>query len=100
MDLTEIVDYYVGDLIEKIVLEKDYPVDIEEEYEDLLNYICRRLALVWFGTRTPNPSEFEEKLKHVKKRYRRRLEILLSYLISRYVRYRGTVEINRGRERE
>ena len=98
MDVIEILDYYIGDLIEKIIVEKDYPVDLEEEYEDLLNYIYRKLAAAWFGSRTPSPGEFEEKLRYIKRRYRRRLEILLSYLISRYARYKSTIKVDRSRE--
>lgn len=99
MDPLELVDYYLGNMMERIIIESDYPIDLEEEYEDLLNYLYRRLSIAWFNTATPDPVMFEEKLKEVKRKYRKRLSILLSYLISRYVSRKSTLRIKRGRSR-
>ncbi|MET1101245.1 MAG: hypothetical protein ABWW69_02025 [Pyrodictiaceae archaeon] len=88
-----ILDHYLGDLLEKIVYEYRYNVDLEDEYEQLLKYIYRRLVRAWFDGKEPPIDMLEEKLKRAR-RSRKQLEILLSYLVSRFAARHGRVYLS------
>ncbi len=85
----EILEYHYSDIIEKLVIENNYPVDLDEDYDHLLRFIYRSIKKAWFKDKEPTPTEFEKKLLHIKKNHRKRLEILLSYIIARYSNIRG-----------
>jgi hypothetical protein len=85
-----ILEKYLGDMIENIVYKYNYNVDLEDEYEELLRFIYRRLVRAWFGGRSPQPLELEAALRSARRK-RRQLEILLSYLISRYAARNGPI---------
>ncbi len=91
-ELLAILDSYLSQLIEDIVYKYDYDVDLEEEYDELLNYILKRIVKAWFNGRTPSPSELRKALEAAMRR-RKHLEILLSYFISRYTARRGRVYV-------
>ena len=91
-----IIDYYLGDYIDRIVRKYGYNVDLEEEYPDLLRYIYRRLVKAWFNGRKPSPRELEEALKTAKSGRKKMLEVLLSYLVSRYAARHGRVYVQRS----
>ncbi len=94
-----ILDHYLGDIIDRVVRKYRYNVDLDEEYLDLLRYIYRRLVRIWFDGRRPSPEELEEALRNAR-RSRRMLEILLSFLVSRYAAKHGRVYLQRGDWRE
>ena len=94
-ELLLIADKYLGDLIESIVYKYGYNVDLEDEYDELLSYITRRLVRAWFGGEKPSPKKFEAALRNARRR-RRHLEVLLSYLISRYAARHGPVYLPRS----
>ncbi len=94
-----ILDHYLGDIIYKVVRKYRYNVDVDEEYPELLRFIYRRLVKTWFNGRKPAPYELEEALKNAR-RSRRMLEILVSYLVSRYAARHGRVYATRGDWRE
>lgn len=85
-----IIDKYFGDLIERIIHKYEYNVDLDEEYEELLKFIYKRLVRIWFNNRQPSVEELESVLREARRK-RRRLEVLLSYLISRYAARHGPV---------
>ncbi len=85
-----IIDKYIGDLIERIIHKYRYNVDLDEEYEELLRFIYRKLVRAWFNSRRPDIDELERALREAKRR-RRQLEVLLSYLISRYAARHGPI---------
>ncbi len=91
-----LLDYYLGDYIDRVVRKYRYNVDLEEEYPELLRYIYRRIVKAWFNGRKPSTRELEEVLKNIKASRRRMLEILLSYLISRYAARHGRVYVQRS----
>lgn len=88
-ELIDVVDSYIGEMIERVVTKYGYDVDLAEEYYELLSYITRKLVKAWFNGRKPDASELEAKLRYIRRKYPRRLNILLSYLVSRYVRARN-----------
>ncbi len=94
-DILMLIDKYLGDIIERIVYKYQYNVDLEDEYEQLLKFIYRRLVKAWFKGRDVSYEEFEEALRNARRK-RRQLEILLSYLISRYAARRGAIYIRPG----
>jgi len=98
VDALDILDYYLGDDLEEIVEESgELPIDIEDEYEQLLKYIYRSIVKAWFKGQEPTKSQLKEKLeKYRSPRYYYRLKLLLSYLISRYVEIRKAELIHRG----
>jgi len=85
-----LLEKYLGDFIENIVYKYRYNVDLEDEYEDLLRFIYRRLLRAWFGGKRPGVLQLEAALRNARRR-RRQLEVLLSYLISRYAARNGPV---------
>ncbi len=94
-----ILDHYLGDMIERIVRKYRYNVDLDEEYPELLRFIYRRIVKHWFGGRKPEPHELEEALRNARKT-RRMLEIMLSYLVSRYAARHGRIYATRSDWRE
>lgn len=88
-ELIDVVDSYIGEMIERVVTKYGYDVDLAEEYYELLSYITRKLVKVWFNGRKPDTGELEAKLRYVRRKYPRRLNILLSYLVSRYIKARN-----------
>ncbi|KSW11926.1 hypothetical protein CF15_03790 [Pyrodictium occultum] len=90
-----LIDKYLGEIIEHVVYKYHYNVDLEDEYESLLRYIYRRLVKAWFKGRGVSLKEFEAALQNARKK-RRQLEILLSYLVSRYAARNGPIYMPRG----
>lgn len=84
----EILNKHFGDLIERIIEKFEYYIDLDEEYEELLEYIYLRIIRIWFKGKQPTITEFERKLREAKK-HKIKLIILLSYLISRYEKKRS-----------
>ncbi len=93
----EILSKYLGDLIERIVEKFDYYIDLDEEYEELLEYIYSRIIKIWFKGREPTITELERKLKEVR-RQKVKLIILLSFFISRYEKKRSIATLLSERE--
>jgi hypothetical protein len=87
-----LLDRYLGDYIENVVYKYGYNVDLDDEYEALLKYIYRKLVRAWFKGREPSPSELESTLRSVLRK-RRQLEIVLSYLVSRFAARTGSIYI-------
>jgi|GEM_PF-1032120 len=85
-----LLEKYLGDLIESIVYKYRYNVDLEDEYEELLRFIYKRLVRAWFGGKRPTHLQFEAALRSARRK-RRQLEVLLSYLISRYAARNGPI---------
>lgn len=85
-----VLEKYLGDMIENIVYKYNYNVDVEEEYDELLRFIYKRLVRAWFNGRKPSPMQLEATLRSAKRK-RRQLEVLLSYLISRYAARNGPI---------
>lgn len=79
-----LIEFYLGDLIEDLITRYRYPVS-EDEYDDLLRYIYKALVTGLFKGRRPDPDELESKLEDLRTREKAKLEIVLSYLISKYV---------------
>jgi hypothetical protein len=92
-----LIDKYLGDLIEEVVYKYKYNVDLEDEYEELLRYVFRRLAKAWFKGKDFTFKEFERALKNARRR-RKQLEIVLSYLISRYAAKNGPIYIKHEKD--
>lgn len=90
-DLISIIDGYFGDIIERVVVDHGYDVDLNDEYYELLSYITRNLIRTWFRGKNPTLEEVEKKVRYIKTRYPRRLSMLLSYLISKYIRMRNRI---------
>ena len=93
----EILSKYLGDLIERIVEKFNYYIDLDEEYEELLEYIYSRLVKIWFKGKEPTVTELEKKLKEVRKQ-KVKLIILLSFFVSRYERRRSIATLLSERE--
>ncbi len=93
-ELIAVLDSYLADVIERVVRRYRYDVDLDEEYEDLLQYILRRLIKAWFNGRTPHPHELEKALRQARRK-KSHLEVLVSYLVSRYVARRGKIYVER-----
>ncbi len=87
-EMISVVDAYLGDIIEEIITKYNYNVDIEEEYDELIYYIYRRLKRAWFNGKRTSYEDWERALETAVSK-RKHLEILLSYLISRYVSRRN-----------
>lgn len=94
----DLLEYYYGDIIEKLIVENNYPVDLDDDYDYLLRYIYKTLVRIWFKGKEPSPSEFERKLRSVRERSATKLHILLSYIISRYAKAKGEEIIGRVRK--
>jgi hypothetical protein len=91
----DLLEYYYGDLIENIIIENRYPIDLDDDYDYLLRYTYRSLIKAWFGGKEPSPEKFESKLKSVRERSKTKLSILLSYIISRYASLKNEEIIGR-----
>jgi len=85
-----LLEKYLGDLIENIVYRYRYNVDVEDEYEELLRFIYKRLVRAWFGGKQPILLQLEAALRNARRK-RKHLEVLLSYLISRYAARNGPI---------
>ncbi len=85
-----LLEKYLGSLIENIVYRYRYNVDLEDEYEELLRFIYKRLVKAWFGGQHPSPLQLEAALRNARRK-RKQLEVLLSYLISRYAARNGPI---------
>uniref|UniRef100_A0A7J3ZJR8 Uncharacterized protein n=1 Tax=Fervidicoccus fontis TaxID=683846 RepID=A0A7J3ZJR8_9CREN len=82
----QLLEEHLGDAIEELILKHSYAVDLEEDFDDLIRKIYKSLVKAWFGGGDPKPEKFESKIKEVKKRWGNWLkDVLLSYLIGRYV---------------
>lgn len=90
----ELISRYLGDIISHVVEEFDYGVDLEDEYDDVLYFIYRRLVRIWFNNREPSPRELEATLRRVRRRHKTKLINLVSYLVSRYAKYKGILRIS------
>ncbi len=93
----ELLEYYYGDLIEKLIVENNYPIDLDDDYDYLLKYIYKTIVRIWFKGKEPSPSEFEKKIRSVRERSSTKLSILISYILSRYVRLKGEEIVRRVR---
>ena len=93
-DALMLIDKYLGDLIEEIVYKYRYNVDLEDEYEELLRYIYRRLSKAWFKGKNFTFEDLERALRNARRR-RKQLEIVLSYIISRYAAKNGAIYVRR-----
>lgn len=85
----EVIEYHFGDIIERIIMTHNYPVDLDEDYDHLMRFIYRTIKRTWFRNREPTPKELEERILHVKKKYKDKLMIMLSYIVARYSNMRG-----------
>jgi hypothetical protein len=85
VDIVDVMDKYVGDLIERII-EQDYmAVEMDLDYIDLLLFIYRRLNRIWFGNNASNEDDFARTLRMHRLSNPEKLKVLLSFLISRYI---------------
>ena len=91
----DLLEYYYEDLIESIIVENRYSIDLDDDYDYLLRYLYRSLVKAWFGGKEPGPEEFEAKLRRIRERFRTKLSILLSYIISRYAMIKNEEVIGR-----
>jgi len=89
----EIMSKYLSDMLDDIVERYRYNVDLDEEYEELLEFIYRNIVRVWFRGRRPSPTELEAKLREIRRREKRKLSILLSYYISKYIRTKNVLTL-------
>lgn len=80
-----IVEFYLGDFIDEIIFKYNYPLDFEDEYDTLLRYVYKTIINTFFKGKDPSPSELEKKLKTLRKRHKDKLEVVISFLISRYI---------------
>ena len=80
-----IVEFYLGDFIDDVIFKYNYPLDFEDEYDVLLKYIYKTIVNTIFKGKDPSPEELEKKLKNLRKRHKDKLEVLISYLISKYI---------------
>ncbi|WP_440059860.1 hypothetical protein ACSU1N_01470 [Thermogladius sp. 4427co] len=84
----DMTDEMLGDIIEEVIEEYyEDKIDIEAEYEDILNYIVKRLI-----KKTRGKSDAEKYLK-ILRNLRRRASIaklVISYLVSQYIEERDT----------
>jgi len=84
----ELLDAYVGDIVEELVYEHRYPVNLAEEYNGLLYYVYKMLAKSLFGGRDPTPQELEDALAKIRERHPKKLRIVLSYAVANYAEAR------------
>mgnify|MGYP000654459248 CR=1 FL=1 len=82
----EVLSRYLGDLLDDVIERYNYDVDVDEEYDELLNYIYKALIKAWFKGKRPAISSLEHRLRDIRRRERKKLMILLSFYISRYLR--------------
>lgn len=94
----EITDRYLGSIIERVIERNRFTIDVEDEYEGLLYYIYSKLLKLWFKNSDPTEEEFEERIRYVKRKKRLQLEILLSYLVSSYLRSKATLKVHSSRD--
>ncbi len=94
----DLLEYYYGDLIEKIIIENNYPIDLDDDYDYLIRFIYKSLVRAWYNGKEPKPEEFEEKLRKVREKSYGKLNILLSYMISRYAKVKGEEILGRIRK--
>jgi len=80
-----IVEFYLGDFIDEVVMKYGYPLDFEEEYDLLLKYIYKSIVKAFFSGQEPTPEGLEKKLKNLRRSHRAKLEVLLSYLVAKFV---------------
>lgn len=95
-----IVEFYLGDFIDDVMYKYNYPIDFGEEYDSLLRYIYKNIALSLFRKNDPSPEELEKRLKNLRKRHKDKLEVLISYLISKYLNILEEETISRIRSRK
>jgi ribosomal protein L10 len=95
-----IVEFYLGDFIDDVILKYNYPLDFEDEYDTLLKFIYKTIVSVVFKGKDPSPEELEKKLKNFRKRHKDKLEVLISYLVSRYINNFEEEVISRIRSRK
>jgi len=89
----EVLSRYLGDLLDDVIERYNYDVDVDEEYDDLLNYIYRALIKAWFKGRRPSISRLEGRLREVRRREKKKLLILLSFYVSRYLRMKRVLTL-------
>ena len=94
----EVISRYLGGMIDRIIEKNGFKLDIDDDYEELLLFIYDRLIKIWFKKYKPSEEEFEDRIKHLKRRRRAHLEVLLSYLISKYVQSKTTLTVHSGRD--
>jgi hypothetical protein len=92
-----LIDKYLGEIIEHVVYKYRYNVDLEDEYDSLLRYIYKRLVKAWFKGQEVSLKELEAALRSARRR-KRQLEVLLSYLVSRYAARNGPIYMPQGRD--
>jgi len=93
-DVLMMLDMYLGDIVTEVVRRHGYPVVLEEEYYDILMYIYEELVKTWFGGREPGIGELRERLRKAR-REKAQLEVLISYLVSKYLERSGALYITR-----
>lgn len=90
----EILSRYLGDLLDEVVEKHGYGLDLDEEYDGLLEFIYKNLIRTWFKGRIPEIQQLEGRLREVRRRYKRKLMILLSYYISRYMKMKNILTLH------
>ncbi|AFH42987.1 hypothetical protein IOK49_05160 [Fervidicoccus fontis] len=85
----DILDYYIGGLVDRIVMKGYYDIDLDREYDHLMWYIYEKLVVILFKGKEPTREEFEEKMKKIRRRDADKLKVLISYLISKYMKMRN-----------
>jgi len=93
-----LIDKYFGKIVEYIVYKFGYNIDLEEEYDELLQFIYKRIVKVWFDGKPPSLDDLEAKLKSMRRK-RSKLEVVLSYLISIYAKRNGTIYLKKYGDR-
>ncbi len=89
----EVMSKYLSDMLDEIVEKYKYNIDLDEEYEDLLEFIYRNIVRVWFKGKRPSIIELENRLREVRRKEKRKLAILLSYYISKYIRTKNVLTL-------
>ncbi len=95
----EILSKYIGDIVTYIIEEDGYNIDIDEEYEDVLYFIYKRIERAWFKGKEPSLRELEKRLRLARRRQRIKLYNLISYLVSKYVKYKGILPLTSWRRK-
>jgi len=91
-DLLMILDMYLGDIVTEVIRRHGYQVVLEEEYYDLLFFIYKEICRAWFGEKTPSLRELRERLIRARRK-RTELEVLVSYLVSKYLERSDTLYV-------
>ncbi|BCU68585.1 hypothetical protein HS7_20220 [Sulfolobales archaeon HS-7] len=86
MDNIDILNKYVGDIIENILTNDYRNLDVDTYYIDLLMYIYNKLVKNWFNGNEPDTEEFAMRLRKLRSRNKTMLTILTKYLISKYLK--------------